>query len=88
MRGSRALTEARFHQVEDCEPPSEELRATVRRVIAQNAQGDDLEARAADARELMLMLGVHPSQDELEFLSGVPPLPTTPGRGFSSPTRI
>jgi hypothetical protein len=56
MRDSRALTEARYNQIEDCDPLAEEVKIKVQRVIASKAEN------VADAVELMMMLGVHPCQ--------------------------
>jgi len=56
---------------------SDVQKAGARRVIAANAVGDTLAEQVADAEELMVMLGVHPSQrDDIEqaFL----PLPKCP----------
>lgn len=58
MRDSRALTEARYNQIEDCDPLAEEVKIKAQRVIASNASS------VTDAIELMMMLGVHPSQSE------------------------
>lgn len=58
MADPKALTEARYHQVEDCDPISELERAAVRHLVAGNAENVD------EAIEFMKMLGVHPSQAE------------------------
>lgn len=55
-RDPRAYAEAKHHQVEDIDPFSEETRERVRWVVASFATDAD------DATELMLALGVHPSQ--------------------------
>lgn len=56
MRDSRALTEARINQIEDCLPIEEETKNKAQRVIAANA------LNVEDAIEMMMMLGVHPRQ--------------------------
>lgn len=72
----KALTQARQHQVEDCEPIPEEQKAAVRRLISANAVGENLASQVADAEELMKALGVHHSQDdEANYRVGVAPLP-------------
>jgi hypothetical protein len=47
---------------------TEETKAAARRIIAANAAGDTLAEQVADATELMMALGVHPSQKDEEFL--------------------
>lgn len=65
MTDTRSLTISRFHQVEDCEPLSEELKARMRWLICGNAVGDTLAEQAADAEELMRALGVHTDSEDV-----------------------
>jgi hypothetical protein len=53
-RDSKNLTDA----VEYFDPPTEDQRAKARLTVCGLAKDAD------DARELMLVLGIHPSQDE------------------------
>lgn len=65
-RDSRAMTDL----VEDFDPLTVEQIAAMQKIIAGNAKGRSLKAKVADATELMMMLGVHPSQsDEWKYMS-------------------
>lgn len=62
VRDSRVLTDL----VEYFDPPSEETKAAMRKLICAHADGNDITEQAADALMLMYMLGVFPGQDEEE----------------------
>lgn len=64
MADSKALALARYQQIEDCEPVTEYDKDKVRLLVCANATD------AADATELMMILGVHPGQPDSEFLVG------------------
>lgn len=65
-RDSRAMTDL----VEDFDPLSDQQITAMQRVIAGNAKGRSKKAQVADAEQLMLMLGVHPSQaEEWKFIT-------------------
>lgn len=49
-------------QIEDVDPPGEELKRKAQLIIAANAKGRSKKAQAQDAAMLMRMLGVHPDQ--------------------------
>jgi hypothetical protein len=67
-RDSRAMTDL----VEDFNPLTTDQITAMQRIICGNAKGRSLKAKVADADELMLMLGVHPSQaDEWKFITRV-----------------
>lgn len=69
-RDSRAMTDL----VENFDPLTGDQMEAMRRVIAGNAKGRSKKAQVADAEELMMMLGVHPSQkDEWQYLVGPTP---------------
>lgn len=57
-RDSRAMTDL----VEDFDPLTLDQITAMQRVIAGNAKGRSKKAQVEDATELMMMLGVHPSQ--------------------------
>lgn len=57
-RDSKGLMEAKLHQVEDCDPIAEVQKVAVRNVLCGNALD------AAEALDFMMMLGVHPSQND------------------------
>jgi hypothetical protein len=66
-RDSRAMTDL----VENFDPLTGDQMGAMRRVIAANAKGRSKKAKVADATELMMMLGVHPSQaDDWQYLVG------------------
>jgi hypothetical protein len=73
MRDSRATTD----QSEDIDTHlAEEQKVAARRVICGYAQGDTLAEQVVDAEELMMALGVHPSQvDEDDYVVGMDPGP-------------
>lgn len=48
--------------VEHFDPTTEPQKAAARRIVCGFAQGDSLDEQVADARDLMLALGIHPSQ--------------------------
>lgn len=62
---SAANFESTASQIGEVEPFGEQVRKKAQRVIAGNARGRSLKAKVSDATELMLMLGVHPSQPDL-----------------------
>jgi hypothetical protein len=66
IRDSQAMTD----MANDVSPHmSEAQKSAARRVIASFGQGDTLEDQVKDATELMMALGVHPTQDgELDYL--------------------
>jgi hypothetical protein len=64
MRDPKALTVAKYHQVEDVEPIPQETKERVRRLICAHAQGEDLDEQVTDAEVLMMALGIHPTQDD------------------------
>lgn len=71
-RDSRAMTDL----VEDFDPLTDDQIAAMQRVIAGNAKGRSKKARVEDATELMLMLGVHPTQsEEWKFISRMNQVP-------------
>jgi hypothetical protein len=47
-------------QIGDLAPFAEDVKAKAQRIIAANAEGHGTAAQAADAAQLMRMLGVHP----------------------------
>ena len=51
-------------QIGDIEPLQDDTRRRVQLIIAGNAKGRSKKAQVADAENLMMMLGVHPSQSE------------------------
>lgn len=57
-RDSRAMTDL----VENFDPLTGNQITAMQRIIAGNAKGRSKKQKIADATELMLMLGVHPSQ--------------------------
>lgn len=59
-RDSRAMTDL----VENFDPLTDNQIVAMQRVIAGNAKGRSRKAQVQDATELMMMLGVHPSQAE------------------------
>ena len=70
-RDSRAMTDL----VENFDPLTGDQMGAMRRLIAGNAKGRSKKAQVEDAENLMMMLGVHPSQeDEWQYLVG----PTAP----------
>ena len=63
-------------------PMDESQRVAAARLVCGNAQGDSLEEQIADAKDLVYMLGLHPSQkDEAMFTAPAPLMNTT---GFAS----
>lgn len=71
MADSKALTIAKYHEIEDCEPPPEWLKAKMRHVIAANSIGSTVAEQASDAELLMRMLGVHHKQvDDVVYTTG------------------
>lgn len=91
VRDSKSLTEARYHQIEECDPVTEETRDAVRRLICANAQGETDAEQRADAEELMAALGIHPSQDDDSTYATAPPeLPNNTRRdtGFTPGRRL
>jgi hypothetical protein len=70
MADSKALTIAKYHEIEDCEPLPEWLKDRMRHVICANAEGETLAEQVADADLLMQALGVHPKQaDDATYLT-------------------
>jgi len=59
-RDSRAMTDT----VENFDPLTDGQITAMQRIIAGNAKGRSRKKQVADAEELMMMLGVHPSQAE------------------------
>lgn len=57
-RDSRAMTDL----VEDFDPLTYDQIVAMQRIVAGNAKGRGKKAQVKDAEELMMMLGVHPSQ--------------------------
>lgn len=49
---------------EHFDPPTDVQKELARRTVCRFARGDTVGARAADAKELMLALGIHPSQPD------------------------
>lgn len=49
-------------QIGDVDPLQDDTRRKMQLIIAGNAKGRSKKDRLADATELMMMLGVHPSQ--------------------------
>lgn len=73
-RDSRAMTDL----VEDFDPLTADQITAMQRIIAGNAKGRSRRAQVADATELMLMLGVHPSQaDDWQFMTRMSTIHTT-----------
>ncbi len=66
---TRSLTIARFHEIEDCDAISEEVKSAVRRIVCAYAEGVDHAARVADAEELMRALGVYPGTEDEVFVT-------------------
>lgn len=66
MADTKSVIYAMYQQIEDCDPMTEDLKDKMRRMICANAVGETHEEQVADAVELMMMLGVHPSQVEEE----------------------
>lgn len=65
-RDSRAMTDL----VEDFDPLTTEQITAMQKIVCSNAKGRSQKAKIADATELMMMLGVHPSQaEEWRFMS-------------------
>lgn len=64
MSNAKSYIDARYQQIEDCDPLSDDLKDRMRRVICGHAKGKTQEDQVADAELLMMMLGVHPSQEE------------------------
>lgn len=58
-RDSRAMTDI----VENFDPLTGNQIAAMQRIIAGNAKGRTKKQQVADAIDLMMMLGVHPSQE-------------------------
>ena len=84
MADSKAFIGAKITQVEECDPPSQEVKDKVRQVICGYAAGSDHATEVADAELLMKMLGVHPSQDdEVEYMTGPHQLPNSATIGWS-----
>lgn len=52
-------------QIGEVEPFAESVRRKAQLIVAGNAKGRSRKAQVADADELMMMLGVHPSQPPL-----------------------
>jgi len=73
---SRAKRERAFHsakdyetsasQIGDIEPPSESIKNRARRVAAEQLVRREPDATAKDLAELLMMLGLHPSQPDWE----------------------
>lgn len=59
-RDSRAMTDL----VENFDPLTADQMTAMQRVVCGNAKGRSRKAQIADATEMMLMLGVHPSQSD------------------------
>lgn len=57
-RDSRAMTDL----VENFDPLTGNQITAMQRIIAGNAKGRSKKQQVADAEEMMMMLGVHPSQ--------------------------
>lgn len=71
-RDSRAMTDL----VEDFDPLTDAQITAMQRVIAGNAKGRSKKAQVEDAQEMMMMLGVHPSQaDEWKHISRMNQVP-------------
>ena len=51
-------------QIGEIEPLQDDTRRRVQLIIAGNAKGRSKKAKVEDAENLMMMLGVHPSQSE------------------------
>jgi hypothetical protein len=80
------LTQAKYHQVEDCDPIPDDTKDKVRRVVCSYAEGDTVGDQVAAAEEMMMMLGVHPSQDNDEaYRVGVTNLPNPQHGATSTP---
>lgn len=63
MRDSRTMTD----QLNDCgetEELDEDVKDKVRKLVCANAKGRSKKEQVAFARELILMLGLHPTQDD------------------------
>ena len=72
-RDARSLTVSRYHEIEDCNPITEDIKAAVRRVVCANAEGDTLDDQVSDAIDLMGALGVLPGAEaEDSLLTSVP----------------
>lgn len=79
MRDSKSHTEALFNQIEDCDPVENHTRDKVRRLVAAHAEGLNRHEEVVDAEELMMMLGIHPAQEEdLMYLTVVHDIPASP----------
>ena len=50
-------------QIEDVDPPGEDMKRNAQLIIAANARGRSKADKVADATLLMRMLGVHPDDD-------------------------
>lgn len=71
-RDSRAMTDL----VEDFDPLTDDQIVAMQRIIAGNAKGRSKKAQVSDATELMMMLGVHPTQaDEWKFIDRMNQVP-------------
>lgn len=66
-RDTKSLTISRFHEIEDCDPLTEDLKNATRRAICANAVGATVVEQVADAELLMHMLGVFPGEEDLEY---------------------
>lgn len=89
MTDSKALVQAKYHQVEDCDPIDEATKQAARRLVAAHSVGENTAEQVADAIELMKALGIYPNQEVDEYVTTrIASIPNAAGSRFTHPRAL